>query len=214
MTATLSDIRAKVRKDLRDATSADWSDDQIDRGVALAVAEYGRHVPLEKTATATVTGRDVDLSTALGADYGQLVAVVLAEYPMDRWPREAVLFDKWGSQLTLHVDSALDAEDVRVWYELSHTLTASVSTIPDGDAELIALGAAGYALQQLGAGDVQTIPLHGDAPATLDKLGYYRLQGFREGCQRAANRRRGMRVSSLYRADEDRPLSRFKVQPP
>ena len=214
MTASLATIRAAVREDLRDSTSADWSDDQIDRGVALAVAEYGRFVPLEKTATASVTGRAVDLSTALGTDYGQLVSVELAEYPIDQWPREATLFDKWGSQLTLHVDSELASEDVRIWYLVAHTLTSEASTIPDGDADLVALGGAGYALSQLGAGDVQVIPLHGDAPNTLDKLGYYRLSAFREGCERLARRRRGMRVSSLYRAAEDRPYSRFKVQPP
>lgn len=215
MTASLATIRGAVRADVRDASSADWSDAQLERAIALAVAEYGRHVPLEKTATAAaVTGRTIDLATALGADYGQLVAVTLAEYPIDRWPREAVLFERWGAQLTLHVDSELAAEDVRVWYELSHTLTAVVSTIPDGDADVVALGGAGYALQQLGGGDVQTISLHGDAPGTLDKLGYYRLQGFREALQRLAARRRGMRVSSLYRAAEERPYSRFKVQPP
>ncbi len=119
---TLSDIRDRVRLDLRDPDSERWSDDQLDRHITRALHDMDRHVPREAIATiATTSGsRDIDLSTLTG-----LIDVESAEYPVDEFPPCYVQFSRWDQSLTLLLDTAPDGTDVRLGYTATHTLDGS-----------------------------------------------------------------------------------------
>ena len=94
----LPDMRAIVRKDLRDEDSNNyrWTDNEIDGYIQRAVSEYSERLPLEmKSTIATVTGsRELDISGI--SDRVMLEAV---EYPVDKFPRRYQPFSLWGETL-------------------------------------------------------------------------------------------------------------------
>ncbi len=66
----LNEMRALVRRDLKDEDAANyrWTDGELDRHIAHALAEISQAAPLEATATvATTSGsRDIDVSGLAG----------------------------------------------------------------------------------------------------------------------------------------------------
>jgi hypothetical protein len=141
----LSDMRARIRKDLHDEDSQNyrWSDDELNRHIDRAVRELSLSCPLEtKTALTTIAGsRDLSLSSLSG-----MVEIEAVEYPVANYPPSYVRFSVWSDTLTLLIDSLPgDGEDVYVFYGKLHTLNADTSTIPAKLEDLVATGAAGYA---------------------------------------------------------------------
>lgn len=141
----LSDMRARVRKDLHDEDSQNyrWSDDELNRHIDRAVRELSLSCPLEtKAALNTTAGsRDLSLSSLSG-----MVEIEAVEYPVANYPPSYVRFSVWSDTLTLLIDSLPgDGEDVYVYYGKLHTLDADSSTIPAKLEDLVAGGAAAYA---------------------------------------------------------------------
>jgi hypothetical protein len=141
----LSDMRARVRKDLHDEDSQNyrWSDEELDRHIDRAVRELSLSCPLEAKATLSTTAGSRDLSLASLQDVVEIEAV---EYPVGDYPPSYVRFSLWSDTLTLLIDSLPgESEDIYVYYGKLHTLDADSSTIPAKLEDLVATGAAGYA---------------------------------------------------------------------
>ena len=141
----LSDMRARIRKDLHDEDSQNyrWTDDELNRHIDRAVRELSLSCPLEaKAALITTAGsRDLALSSLSG-----VVEIEAVEYPVGNYPPSYVRFSVWSDTLTLLIDSLPgDGEDVCIYYGKLHTLDADSSTIPAKLEDLVATGAAGYA---------------------------------------------------------------------
>lgn len=216
MTFTLDALRDDVLADLQDTANATWSDAQIERACGQALGRFNEVRPQEKSATLTgISGRTVTLSatapSGLGAtDWAAFVRVVAVEYPLSQWPPTYVRFDVAGAVMTMHVDTALVSDTLTVSYETLHTLTAGAGTVPDLHRELLATGAAGYALRQLPAGRSDTLNTGGTKLLDVaSSAAETRLQAFEAGLRRL----RGVRSGTLYRP-EDPLLGRDIVRMP
>lgn len=191
-----AEMRTLVRRDLHDedAGSYRWSDEDLDRHIDRAVRELSQAIPQEKTATlATTAGsREIDISSL-----ADRVLVRAAEYPVDRFPVSYQRFAIWANTLTLLGDTLPDGSDCRIYYGSLHTLDASTSTIPAGLEDLVALGAAGYALVQRAAFAVNRVNLGGtDTPRHFRDEGQSRISQFRKELKRfgRGGRVRGARL--------------------
>ncbi len=193
---TLSDIRDRVRLDLRDPASERWSDDQLDRHITRALHDVDRHVPREATATiATTAGsRDIDLSALTG-----LIDVEAAEFPVDEFPPCYIQFSRWDQNLTLLLDTAPDGSDVRLSYTAAHVLDGSGSTVPGHLEELLAIGAAGYAALELASATTNAITLDGRSAEEYSRQGRAWLTAFQQLLRHHA-RSNSVRSRRLYRS--------------
>lgn len=176
MTFTLTALRDDVEADLRDATNVQWSTAQVDRAIEQALDRYQRIKPRVASATVTsVDARTITLSAAatdgLGTtEFAALIAVTAVEYPTAQWPPTYVRFDVYGPTLTLHVDAVPVAADVTIYYDATHTLDGSGGTIVDADREILAVGAAAYALLQRANEASNNLNVQTDYDARLSRL--------------------------------------------
>jgi hypothetical protein len=142
----LSTMRALVRRDLKDEDAQDyrWTDDEIDRAIHRAVAELSRYIPREvKSTIATANGsREIDISSLTDR-----ISVDRVEFPVGESPRVFQRFSVYGDVLTLISEYEGDGNDAYVYWSQVHTLDASTSTIPAYLEDVVALGAAAYAIQ-------------------------------------------------------------------
>ena len=194
---TLSQLRAAVRRDLRDEDPVDyrWSDDELDRHIDHALREFSQAIPLETEATLpTVEGsREVDLSSLTG-----LVMVESVEYPLDQSPPEYRRFEVWGNTLTLLDGDLPDGSDCGIRYGGLHTLDDVDSSIPARFEDLVAAGAEGHALMAWGAFTANRISLGGEeTSATFVAQGQQRLDHFRSQL-RAHSHRNRMIIRRFY----------------
>ena len=193
----LADMRAILRRDLRDEDPADyrWSDDELDRHIAHAVGEFSEAIAREQKATlATVAGsREIDIATL--SDRTMVQAV---EYPVDRFPKQYQRFSLWADTITLLGDAVPDGSNANIYYGKLHTLDATTSTIPTMFEDLIAGGAEGYAALEWAAFAINRVNVGGTMTAGeflgwgKEKLGYFRKELRRLG------RRNRARTSQLY----------------
>jgi hypothetical protein len=201
----LAEMRTRLRRELKDEDPASyrWSDDELDRHIARAVAELSLAVPLQSKATLTTTAGSRELSLSTLAD---LVATEAVEYPTGKYPPDYVLFSLWGDTLTLLVDQTPgDGEQVAVYYGKLHTLDATTSTLPPPLEELVAAGAAGYAALEWANYAINRVNTGGEA-AWRGYLTWAqeRLAAFHQGLARHS-RRNTVRVRRLYRPYEPKP---------
>ena len=211
MTFLLADLRSDVAADLRDVDGATWSQAQLDRAIAHAVAVYGDAAPREAEVVVNVTGRTVDLAAAL-PDFADLVRVVAVEFPVANWPPSYVRFDIVGRTLALHTDVELNGDSVRVIYRIQHTLTDVEGTIPDADRAMLATGAAGFALRQLAT--EMALSINTGGPRAVEHIrdaAELRIEAFMQQLHRRYGRR--VRTRQAYRPDEPY-LNRDVVQMP
>lgn len=191
----LSEMRTRVRRDLRDEDPASyrWSDDALGRHIEHALGDLSLSVPLDSVATLTTTAgsRDLSLST--------LSTVQAVEYPTGRYPLSFVPFSLWGSTLTLLVDQAPGgAEEVKVYYGKLHTLDATGSTLPAYLEELVAVGAEGYAALEWATYATNRTNVGGpEAWRHYLTWGQERLAQFHKGLARLS-RRNTVRTRRLY----------------
>ncbi|GEM_PF-5783399 len=122
------------------------------------------------------------------------------EYPVGQWPRALAPFEEQGGLFVLSLPPArLDGDIMNVTYAAIHQLDGSGSTIPDQDADAIALGAYGYACLQYGTPAADNFRLQdGEMRDALDdtmvpeawrKLGNDALERFRERLEDIRRRR-------------------------
>lgn len=108
--------------------------------------------PLDQLLTATLTpgSRAVDLTATL-SPY-QLVRLEGVEWPIGRYPQEFVQFNLFQQQLTLLVEQAPSTADtINLYAKVAPVVTSSsgTSTLSQKYDDIVALGAAGYAAQEL-----------------------------------------------------------------
>jgi len=99
----LSDMRARLRKDMHDEDPANqrWTDVVLDRHIQRAVRELSLSAPLEAKGTLTATPGSRDLSIAALTD---LVEIEGVEYPTGKYPPSYVRYSVWLNTLTLLTD--------------------------------------------------------------------------------------------------------------
>ena len=208
---TIADIRALVRRDLKDEDPAEqrWSDNELDRHIQHAVRDLGQAAPLEAIALAAATpgSREVSLGSLRG-----LVRVEAVEYPVNRYPASFVPFSVWAGSLTLQVDTPpAGGEPVRLYYGALHTLDAASSTLPTAMQDTVATGAAAYAALEWASYAANRVNLGGeDTSRRYQALGKERLGAFQLALGRVASRN-NLRVRQFYGGDDHVPRH-LKVQ--
>lgn len=143
---TLSDIRTRVREDLRDTEAERWPEDQIDRHIAHALSDLSLAAPRELSDDLTTTSgiRDVPLGGIEG-----LIEVEAVEYPAGHFPASFVSYSTWGGMLTIQGPLVPDGSDARVYYLATHTLDSEGTTVPGHLLDVLATGASAYAALEL-----------------------------------------------------------------
>jgi len=175
---TLVTMRAAVRQDLRDTDAAGykWTDEELDRHLQRALADYTQVAPLMATTTVVAgASASYDLSATPGWLWCERV-----EYPLDGRPRATVIFEEVvRGQVTL-LDEALPSvgENVRFWYAKEHTLDAVSSTVPYEDEPLLVLGAVAYALLAYADYAIGRVGVSYRDPGDYRELGLAREQEF------------------------------------
>ncbi len=193
---TLSDIRTRVRKDLRDTDSGDyrWSDAQLDRHIEHALNDFSIAIPQEKSATmATTNGsREVSVASLTG-----LIELEAIEYPVGEYPPRYVQHSRWADTVLLHVDELPTGGDARFAYTAKHVLDGSGSTIPVALEDVVATGAAGYAAVELSTYSTNRINLGPDVVAQFAASGRAKLEAFHHLLRHHARTNR-VRSTRLY----------------
>lgn len=143
--ATLTTLRAQLRKDLHDEDSANyrWLDGVLDRHIERVKREISLVLPRPQKTTLTTSGGSRELSLSTLTDLVQIEAV---EWPTGEFPPAYVGFSVWDTTLTLLTDAAPSGvENVFVYWGKVHTVDGSSCTLPVYAEEALLMGAAGYA---------------------------------------------------------------------
>lgn len=167
MGTTYSQYEARIRADLSDTgappllASAD-----LDRHIDHAARDLSLVRPLEILIPLSVgTSRTIDL-TALQQQY-QFIRYVAVEWPAGNYPTEYVQFSVWANQLTLLVEETPDgtqpAANLYAQVAMTAGATSQASTIPLQLDDVLALGASGYAAQELATRLMNTVNAGGPA---------------------------------------------------
>jgi hypothetical protein len=194
---TLSDVRDRVRKDLRDTDAAAyrWPDAQLDRHIDHALSELTAAMPDERSATLATTpgSRELSLSSLTG-----LVEVEAVEYPVGSFPPEYTAFASWGATLVLHVDDVPSGADAKLFYTARHALDGSGTTLSTFQIDVLVTGAAAYAALEQSAHLIDSLATGGDAAADrFASYGRARLTAFHQ-LLHAFGRRNRIRARRAY----------------
>ena len=196
----LSDMRTLVRRDLKDedASNYRWQDNEIDRAIGRAVAELSRYCPREmKSTIATVDGsRQIDISSLTDR-----VSVDKIEFPAGEHPRQFQRFTVYADTLTLIGNVEGDGNNCYVYWGKVHTLAAT-STIPSHLEDILALGAAAYAVLAQTQYRTDTAGFGGDkADTDYQSWGSAMLKQFTSQLKRFG-RGRKLKISQFYQGDD------------
>ncbi|MGH2633094.1 MAG: hypothetical protein ACRDG3_06760 [Tepidiformaceae bacterium] len=174
---TLADIRARTRTDLQDSDAPQrWTDDDLDRHIAHALAELSLAMPQELSATIATTPNSRELSVAALTG---LVEVQRVEYPTGDFPPCFVRFTQWGETILLDLVNAPDGADAAIDYTASHTLDGSGSSVPVRFEELLVMGASAYAVLEQSVATIDGLNTGGPAvPEQFAASGRARLTAF------------------------------------
>lgn len=194
----LSEMRAIVRRDLKDEDAANyrWTDDELDRHITHTVREFSEVIPYEQKVTKATTlgSRDVDISSL-----SDRIMVQAVEYPVDKFPKQLQRFILWGDTITLLGDEVPDGSNAYVYYGKLHTLDAASSTIPSYLEDLIAAGACGYAAVEWAVYAINRVNVGGTmTPREFLAWGNERLRFFKSELKRLGRRNR-VRVRTMYK---------------
>ena len=194
-------MRTLVRRDLKDEDSSDyrWQDNEIDRAIQRAVAELSRYVPREmKSTLATSDGsREIDISSLTDR-----VSLDRIEFPVGKTPRQFQRFVFYQDAITLIGSAEGDGESCYVYWGKVHTLDGSTSTIPSYLEDVLALGAAAYAVLAQTQYRTDTAGFGGEQ-ADRDYLswGNGMLKQFTAQLRRFG-RGRKLKISQFYQGDD------------
>jgi hypothetical protein len=193
----LGTMRTLVRRDLKDEDNSNyrWQDNEIDRAIVRAVAELSRYIPREmKSSVATQTGsRDIDISALT-----ERVSIDRVEFPVGEMPRRFQRFVLHADAVTLTGDTAGDGGDCQIYWGKVHTLDNSTSTIPDHVEDVLALGAAAYALMAQAQYRTDVAGIGGDrADSDYQRWGTTMLREFKAQLRRFGRNRR-LKVGEFY----------------
>jgi len=198
----LSDMRTLVRRDLKDEDNSNyrWQDNEIDRAIARAVAELSRYVPREMKATiATTNGsREIALTTLTDR-----VSVDRVEFPVGETPRSFQRFTVYSETITLIGDAQGNGANCYIYWGKVHTLDGSTSTIPSYLEDVLALGAAAYAVLAQSQLRIDTAGFGGErADTDYQSWGGAMLKDFKAQLKRFG-RGRKLKISQFYQGDDN-----------
>lgn len=196
----LAEMRTLVRRDLKDEDSSSyrWQDNEIDRAISRALLELSRHSPREMKTTITTTdgSREIDISSLTDR-----ISVDRVEFPLDKTPRSFQRFSVYQDTLTLIGDDEGDGTDCHVYWSKVHTLDESTSTVPAYLEDVLALGAAAYAVLALAQYQTDTAGIGGErADSDYHAWGAAMLRDFRLQLRRFG-RTRKLKTSQFYQGD-------------
>ena len=199
---TLSTMRVLVRRDLKDEDSSNyrWQDNEIERTIGRAVAELSRYVPREmKSTIATVaSSRNIDISTLTDR-----VSVDRVEFPVAETPRSFQRFTVYSETITLIGDTEGDGTNAYIYWGKVHTLDVSTSTIPTYLDDVLALGAAAYAVLSHTQYRTDTAGFGGErADTDYQSWGTVMLKEFKAQLKRFG-RGRKLKISQFYQGDDN-----------
>ena len=192
--ATMADILAMVRRDLGDEDVATrcWSDESLERHIRHALADLSIAAPPATAALVATTSGSREI--AVGMLEG-LFRVEAVEYPPG-WRRR---FTSWGGVVRLMEGPLPDGGlPALVQYYATYSLDGD-GGLPDELADLLALGAEGYACLELAAASVNRVNAGGSGPPLYyQRLGEARLEYFRAEAARPGPGG-SLRTAELYR---------------
>ena len=182
--STLSELRELVEQDLDDAGNAVWTAGEIDRAMEKALSGYSRARPQEAVGTITLAadGREVSVSTLTG-----LTRVVRVWYPYTSTaPEDPPAWRQWelwqGTIYILDGDGPASGDVVRVYYHKLHTIedlnSATETTVPAQDEEVVVLGAGGFAALEKARGSVGEAGVSTETPEHWLKWATGRINSF------------------------------------
>ena len=179
MPTTLSDVRDRIRKDLRDTDSANyrWTDSQLDRHTDHALSELSAAWPQEKTATLALTAGSRDISLASLTD---LVEVEAIEYPTGAFPPSYESFSAWTTTLTLHTAAAPTSGNAKLYYTARHALDGSGTSLSALQVDVLVTGAAAYAALEQSAYTADRLTTSGAAQEHFGAYARARLTAFHQ----------------------------------
>ena len=198
----LSIMRTLVRRDLKDEDISGyrWQDNEIERAIARAVVELSRYVPREmKSAVATTDGsREIDISSLTDR-----VSVDRVEFPVGKTPRQFQRFSIYADTIMLIGDVEGDGEDCYIYWGKVHTLDGSTSTIPSYLEDVLALGAAAYAVLAQAQLRTDAAGFGGErADTDYQSWGSAMLKQFTAQLKRFG-RGRKLKISQFYQGDDN-----------
>jgi len=198
----LSTMRTLVRRDLKDEDPSNyrWQDTEIDRAISRALAELSRYVPREmKSNIATTDGsREIDISSLTDR-----VSIDRVEFPVGGTPRSFQRFAVYADTITLTGSAEGDGEDCNIYWSKAHTLDGSTSTIPSFLEDVLASGAAAYAVLAQTQYRTDTAGFGGDqADRDYQNWGIAMLKEFKSQLKRFGKCRK-LKVGTLYRGDDN-----------
>ena len=122
----LTDMRARVRQDLKDTDSANyiWTDAEVDAAIERVVREFSLAYPKQELSELDTTSgsKSIDISTLTN-----LLKVLSVEFPTDQDPPYYQHFTTWGTNIVM--TSQGDGTKARIKWGSLHTLS-DTSTIP------------------------------------------------------------------------------------
>jgi hypothetical protein len=197
----LSTIRILVRRDLKDEDSGSyrWTDDELDRTIGRAVLELSRYVPSEMKDTVAIANGSREISISTLTDR---VSVDRVEFPAGKNPRQFQRFTVYQDTITLIGDVEGDGSNCYVYWSKVHTLDGSTSTVPGYLEDVLALGAAAYAVLAQAQLRTDTAGFGGDrADTDYQSWGKDMLKEFKYQLKRF-DRNRKLRTGQLYQGDD------------
>jgi hypothetical protein len=196
----LSTMRTLVRRDLKDEDNSNyrWQDNEIDRAIQRAVIELSRYIPREMKSTIATTDGSREIDIAALTDR---VSVDRVEFPAGQSPRAFQRFAVHQDTITLVGDTGGNGEDCHVYWGKVHTLDGSTSTIPGHIEDVLALGAAAYAVLAQAQYRSDVAGIGGDrADTDYKSWGSAMLKEFKSLLKRFG-RGRKLKVGTLYQGD-------------
>jgi len=198
----LPEMRSRVRRDLKDEDSVRWTDSELNRAIDRALREFSQRCPREmKTTLPTTEGsRTLDISSLTDR-----VSIDYLEYPIDKYPRVFRKFYIYLNTLTIGSpfdpslkDSVPDGSNCHIYWGKLHTLDGTTSTIPPQHQDLIALGAAAYAIISQSQYSTERVSVGGrETDRDYSFWGGDRLRQFQRELKQIS-RTRKLRIGRLY----------------
>lgn len=167
----LAGYRTAVQEDLDDTGAAVWTTTEIDRAIKRALREYSRHHPyrLDTVVTLSAAGREVDLASLTDLRGVERVWWDYDSSDPGDLPDWCEFEMRLGQKLFLFTEAEPESGDkIRVYWWRYHTIkdldSATATTVPADDEEVIICGAAGYAAMEKARSAVGAINVSGYTP--------------------------------------------------
>ena len=195
MATVLSDVETMVLADLADAGNVVWTDTEIDRAIRRALREYSVKCPYRTDGTITVAtaGREQSVTGLTGLCDVERVWFPYDSAEVDALPTWVRFEMRLGAAIfLLSHDSPGVGDKLRVYYWKMHTIddldSATSTTLPAGDEDLVALGAAAYAALEKSVGAIGQITVSGYTPLHWRDWAHKQLLKFETGVYEAMSR--------------------------